>query len=266
MRPEPAPSGPDETLLDILVGRLAGAGVPARKVWLPPLDTPPTLDQLLPALKETELGLRPIDWDPAPSLAAPVGIIDRPFDQRRDPHWIDLSSAHFVVVGRPQSGKSTVLRTLISGLALTHTPEQAQFYCLDFGGGTLTGLSDLPHVGSVATRLEPERLRRTIAEVNALLTSREQLFNQYRIDSMATYRRLVAAGSVPRDGFGDLFLVVDGWGTVRTEFEALEAAITQIAGRGPRLRRARRALDPAVDGDAPGPARPDQQPARASTR
>ncbi len=232
VRPGPEPSGPSETLLDILVGRLAGAGVPARKVWLPPLDTPPTLDQLLPTLKETELGLRPIDWDPAPSLAGPVGIIDRPFDQRRDPHWIDLSSSHFVVVGRPQSGKSTVLRTLISGLALTHTPEQAQFYCLDFGGGTLTGLSDLPHVGSVATRLEPERLRRTIAEVNALLTSREQLFNQYRIDSMATYRRLVASGSVPRDGFGDLFLVVDGWGTVRTEFEALEAAITQIAGRG----------------------------------
>lgn len=230
--PEPEPTGPSETLLDIIVGRLTGAGVPARRVWLPPLADPPTIDELLPPLKETELGLRPVDWDPAPTLSAPIGLIDRPFDQRRDPHWIDLSSSHFVVVGRPQSGKSTTLRALIAGLALTHSPEQAQFYCLDFGGGTLTGLADLPHVGSVATRLEPERLRRTIAEINALLTAREELFNQYRIDSMATYRRMVAQGTVPRDGFGDVFLIVDGWGTVRTDHEELETAITQIAARG----------------------------------
>lgn len=224
--------GPEETMLDILVGRLDNAGVPARKVWLPPLDVPPTLGELLPPLRETELGLRPVDSDQTPTLSAPIGLSDRPFDQRRDPHWLNLASSHFVVVGRPQSGKSTVLRTLITGLALTHTPEQAQFYCIDFGGGTLTGLADLPHVGSVATRLEPERLRRTIAEVNTLLDEREELFTRHRIDSMVSYRRAVASGRLPRDGFGDLFLVIDGWGTIRSDYEPMEAAVTQIAARG----------------------------------
>src|SRR5437870_9705645 len=47
-------------------------------------------------------------------LSVPIGIVDRPFDQRRDPFWVNLASSHFVVVGRPQSGKSTVLRTLIT--------------------------------------------------------------------------------------------------------------------------------------------------------
>ncbi|MDT4960818.1 MAG: segregation ATPase FtsK/SpoIIIE, family [Pseudonocardiales bacterium] len=226
------PARPGETMLDVLVARLAGAGVPARKVWLPPLDTPPTLDQLLPPLVETDVGLRPVEWAGTPSLAAPIGLIDRPFDQRRDPHWLNLASSHFVVTGRPQSGKSTLLRSLIMSMALTHTPEQVQFYCLDFGGGTLTGLADLPHVGSVATRMEPDRLRRTVAEINALLANREQLFTQHRIDSMSSYRRKIASGTVPLDGFGDVFLVVDGWGSVRADHEAMETAITQIAARG----------------------------------
>ncbi len=230
--PEPEPSGPAETLMDIIVDRLKGRGAPARQVWLPPLEVPPTLDELLPRLTDTERGLRPADWDGVPVLTFPIGLVDKPFEQRRDPMWLDLATAHFLVAGGPQSGKSTVLRTLISSLSLTHTPEQVQFYCLDFGGGTLTGLTDLPHVGSVATRLEPDRLRRTIAEITTLLDHREQIFTQHRVDSMASYRRLLAAGTVPRDGFGDVFLVVDGWGTIKSDYEALDQQITQIAARG----------------------------------
>jgi S-DNA-T family DNA segregation ATPase FtsK/SpoIIIE len=230
--PAPEPTGPSETLMDIIVDRLKGRGAPARQVWLPPLEVPSTLDELLPRLTETANGLRPADWEGVPVLTLPIGLVDKPFEQRRDPMWLDLATSHFLVAGGPQSGKSTVLRTLIASLALTHTPEQVQFYCLDFGGGTLTGLADLPHVGSVATRLEPDRLRRTIAEISTLLDHREQVFTQHRVDSMASYRRMLAAGTVPRDGFGDVFLVVDGWGTIRSDYEALDQQITQTAARG----------------------------------
>ena len=230
--PAPEPTGPSETLMDIIVDRLKGRGAPARQVWLPPLEVPSTLDELLPQLTETANGLRPADWEGVPVLTFPIGLVDKPFEQRRDPMWLDLATSHFLVAGGPQSGKSTVMRTLIASQALTHTPEQVQFYCLDFGGGTLTGLADLPHVGSVATRLEPDRLRRTIAEISTLLDHREQVFTQHRVDSMASYRRLLGAGNVPRDGFGDVFLVVDGWGTIRSDYEALDQQITQIAARG----------------------------------
>ena len=49
---------------------------------------------------------------------------------------------------------------------------------------------------------------------------------------MATYRRRRASGDIADDAFGDVFLVVDGWGTVRQEYEDLEQSITQIAARG----------------------------------
>jgi S-DNA-T family DNA segregation ATPase FtsK/SpoIIIE len=41
------------------------------------------------------------------------------------------------IVGNPQRGKATAARTLITGLALTHTPTEMQIYGLDFAGGSL---------------------------------------------------------------------------------------------------------------------------------
>ncbi|MGP3932354.1 type VII secretion protein EccCa [Nonomuraea sp. KM88] len=224
-----------ETLLDIVVDRLAGHGPPAHRIWLPPLDEPPTLAHLLPPLSITpELGLTTPGWPGRGRLQAVVGIIDRPFEQRRDPYWLDLSGAagHVGVAGGPQSGKSTALRTLIASMALTHTPAEVQFYCLDFGGGVLATLEGLPHVGGVASRLDGERVRRTVAEIVSVLQQREREFTAKGIDSMATYRRRLAEGSVQPDGWGDIFLVVDGWLTIRQDFEALEPMITDLAARG----------------------------------
>ncbi|NUS09503.1 MAG: type VII secretion protein EccCa [Nonomuraea sp.] len=239
--PEEAAAAQEESnkaqrsLLDIVVGRLVGQGPPAHRIWLPPLAEPPTLAHLLPPLSVTpELGLSTAGWPGRGRLQAVVGIVDRPFEQRRDPYWLDLSGAagHVGVAGGPQSGKSTILRTLITSMALTHTPREVQFYCLDFGGGALSTLEGLPHVGGVASRLDADRVRRTVAEIASVLRDREREFTENGVDSMATYRRRVADGSLQGDGWGDIFLVVDGWLTIRQDFEALEPVITDLAARG----------------------------------
>jgi S-DNA-T family DNA segregation ATPase FtsK/SpoIIIE len=134
--------GRQDSLLDIVVGRLAGQGPAAHRIWLPPLKEPSSLDQLLPPVEATpEHGLTAAGTGPERPgrLHAVAGIVDSPFDQQREPYWLDLSGAagNVAIVGAPQTGRSTLLRTLITSLALTHTPREVQFYCLDFGGGTL---------------------------------------------------------------------------------------------------------------------------------
>jgi len=55
------------------------------------------------------------------------------------------------------SGKSELLRTLVLGLAATHSSEQLNMVLIDFkGGATFLGLSELPHVAAVITNLADE--------------------------------------------------------------------------------------------------------------
>jgi S-DNA-T family DNA segregation ATPase FtsK/SpoIIIE len=227
--------GKQTSMMEVIVSRLWLHGVPAHQVWLPPLAEPPSLDQLVPALATDErFGLHPVGWTERGKLQAPIGVVDRPFEQRRDPMILNLDGAggNVVVVGGPRSGKTTLLRGLLSGLALTHSPWEVQFFCLDFGGGGLRGLEGLPHVSGVAARRDAESVRRTVAEVAAIVEERETRFATLGIDSIAAYRLRRANGESADDPFGDVFLLVDGWSTLRQEYEELEQSITNLAARG----------------------------------
>jgi DNA segregation ATPase FtsK/SpoIIIE, S-DNA-T family len=228
------PKSTEPSVLEVVVAKLRGQGPPAHAVWLPPLAAPPSLDELLPPLSVTEdRGLSPVDFPDNGRLTIPVGIVDKPYEQRRDPLRADLSGAagHAVVTGGPQSGKSTLLRTMLLSLALTHTPAEVQFFGIDCGGGTLAALDGLPHCGGVAGRGEPDTVRRILAEVSGLLAAREQRFRALGIDSMADFRARKQRGQLPDDPFGDVFLVIDSWHSFRQEFDVcdLETQVVNLA-------------------------------------
>lgn len=226
--------GEQPSLLDIAVQRMIGQGMPAHQVWLPPLDVPDTLDELMPDLVEDpDLGLVSPRWRNVPGLVVPLGTVDRPREQRRDTMTLNLTGAsgHVAVIGGPRSGKSTLLRTIVTGMSLVSTPLESQFFVLDFGGGTFAPLARFPHVAGVATRSEPDVVRRVIAEVQGVVDRREAYFRQNGIDSIETYRSRRAQGRAD-DGWGDVFLVVDGWSTLRAEFDDIEMELQQLAGRG----------------------------------
>jgi S-DNA-T family DNA segregation ATPase FtsK/SpoIIIE len=135
------------------------------------------------------------------------------------------------IAGAPQSGKSTLLRTLVLALALTHTPEEVQFYGLDFGGGGIMSLTGLPHVGSIASRMERDRVTRTVQEVLQVLERREAAFAEHGYDSMTSYMAAKARGEID-DPHGHVFLVIDGWFTMKQDFADLDTNLGELAARG----------------------------------
>jgi S-DNA-T family DNA segregation ATPase FtsK/SpoIIIE len=215
----------DRSILDVTVARLVAAGAPAtRPVWLDPL----------PAALPLDLVQDPQARGGPESVSATLGLVDDPGGQRQFPLEWDFTGAggNLMVIGAPQSGKSTLLRTMICSMALRYPPGEVAFYCVDYGGGGLVPLADLPVVAGVATRLEPERVGRTVSEVATAVNRREQLFREHGLASPAELRAARAAGRVPAEVPGAVFLVIDGWAMFREEFDLREDRIGEIAARG----------------------------------
>ncbi|WP_432174114.1 type VII secretion protein EccCa [Streptomyces sp. Tue6028] len=220
------------TVMSVMVGQLATAGTPVRRIWLPPLPDAVTLDTAAGPLEADPEGLRLVHRNGA--MRVPLGTLDDPAKQWQQPWLLDLTVAggHTAVIGGPQSGKTTLLRTLAVSLALTHTPYDVAVYGLDLVGGGLSALSGLPHVGGIAGRADHERAARTVAEVRTMLAEREEVFRAYGIDSVDQLRHLRAQGKLPQLGSTDIVLLVDGFGALRDEFAELDDAVADLLKRG----------------------------------
>ena len=237
--PVATPGGDLPSEMAVAVERVRSSGAsPVHQVWLPPLPSELSLDRLLPPLgRHPRRGLQSLGWPHLGQARVPVGLLDEPLTQSQRPFVLDFTgwAGHLIVVGAPRTGKSTFLRTLALALVATHTPDEARIYAVDYGGGTLASLADAPHVGDVAGRLDPEKVRRTVAEVQSLVEEREVRLRELGIDAPEALRRRRAEGSLPPELGSDVFLLVDGWGAVREELEDLEAPLREIATRGLRV-------------------------------
>ncbi|GGQ65081.1 type VII secretion protein EccCa [Streptomyces pilosus] len=220
------------TVLSLMVGRLAGAAPAVRRVWLPPLPDAVALDTAAGPVRVSEDGLHLARA--TGGMRVPLGVLDDPARQWQGQWVLDLttSGGHAAVIGGPQSGKTTLLRTLVLSLAVTHTPRDVAVYGLDLVGGGLSALAALPHVGGIAGRADRERAARTVAEVRTMLAEREDLFREHGIDSVDQLRRLRAQGRLPQLGSTDVVLVVDGFGALRDDFADLDEPVADLLKRG----------------------------------
>ncbi|MGH2783254.1 MAG: FtsK/SpoIIIE domain-containing protein, partial [Thermoleophilaceae bacterium] len=219
--------GPSD--LDVLVDRMVAAhgGGPVHQVWVAPLPH---------SIEADQLERRPAWWERGRAdgrVSATVGLLDLPAEQRTTPLALEFAGAagHLAIVGAPQTGKSTFLKTLVTGLAREHSPDEARLYCIDLGGGTLAELERAPHVGGVATKLDRERVRQTVRHVQGLLEERELAFRRLGLASMADARARRARGELEEE-LPDVFLVVDNWAALKRDFEGLDQEVEQVANGG----------------------------------
>jgi S-DNA-T family DNA segregation ATPase FtsK/SpoIIIE len=215
------------TLFTKIVERLQTADFPPPyRMWLPPLEVT-TLDEADPSLQHWAAPANTA----LPQLRVPMGLFDDPV-KHAQPLWtVDATDQNVLIIGGAQTGKSTAVKTLACSLALHNTPEQVQMYLVDYAGGGLQPLEELPHVGGVATRAEPDAINRILSQVRTLLADRARLFREHKIATMTDYRRLRTNPDSPllqQDPYGDVFVMIDGWDAAVAEGQVLQY-------RGPEL-------------------------------
>ncbi len=144
-----------------------------------------------------------------------LGVSDLPEQQLQLPVYFNPDvDGHLVVYGTGGSGKSTVLRTVATAAAITPRGGPVEVYGLDFGGGSLRMLQDLPHVGSIIHGDDSERVIRLMRQLKQELEARGPRFAEANASSIVDYRQLANRPNERR-----ILLLIDGFQNFRQDYE-----------------------------------------------
>jgi len=113
---------------------------------------------------------------PADKNTAPIGFFDIPSQCLQTTFSIDFNEngGNLWIVGAPGSGKTEAILSLALSLCMTHTPEEMQFYVIEFGSGSLSKLEAFPHCGAVIRQNDAERINRLINYLKGELSGRSE--------------------------------------------------------------------------------------------
>ena len=157
------------------------------------------------------------------SMRPLIGLVDNPYLASQKPLMINFPNGHAVVFGSSGRGKTTFVRTIITSLVLTHSPDDLHIYILDFGGRALNIFLDLPHVGAIITSEEEERVMRLLRKVNDIIEYRQVLFSEERVNNLETHNNNYPDKKLPA-----ILVVIDNFAELREYYEDLMGPVISL--------------------------------------
>lgn len=101
------------------------------------------------------------------------------------------TSQHVMIAGKTGSGKSTFMHILVTNLALHYSPDEVEFYLIDFKKGVefKTYASHLlPHARVIAIESDREFGLSVLQRLDAILKERGDLFRDRGVQDIASFR------------------------------------------------------------------------------
>jgi energy-coupling factor transporter ATP-binding protein EcfA2 len=127
------------------------------------------------------------------------------------------TSQHLLVCGKTGSGKSTFLHALVTNAALTYSPQEVEFYLVDFKKGVefkTYATHHLPHARVIAIESEREFGLSVLERLDGELRRRGDLFRTAGVQDVPGFRAARPDEPMPRvllvvDEFQELFVEDD---------------------------------------------------------
>jgi hypothetical protein len=143
---------------------------------------------------------------------------------------------HGLVAGKTGSGKSTLFHVLITNTALWCSPDQVEFYLVDFKKGVefkCYANRRLPHARVVAIESDREFGLSVLQRVDDELRRRGDLFRSADVQDLASFRKAVPNPPLPRQ-----LLIIDEFQEFFTEEDRTSQAAAVLLDRIVRQGRA----------------------------
>jgi len=110
-----------------------------------------------------------------------IGEYDDPSNQHQDIIKLDISN-NVVIYGNAESGKETLVSTMIYDLITTYTTQDVQLYIFDFGSEALKIFRNAAHVGDVVFLNDSEKITRFFSLIQQEITQRKKVLSNYNGD------------------------------------------------------------------------------------
>ena len=146
------------------------------------------------------------------------------------------TSQHCLIAGKTGSGKSTLMHAMITSLALQYSPNEIQFYLIDFKKGVEFKLYDhykLPHARVIAIESEREFGLSVMEQLDRELKRRGDLFRELSVQNVAGFRETAHPDPMPR-----ILLIIDEFQEIFVEDDKIAQDASLILDRLVRQGRA----------------------------
>jgi DNA segregation ATPase FtsK/SpoIIIE, S-DNA-T family len=143
---------------------------------------------------------------------------------------------HALLAGKTGSGKSTLLHIIITNLALSCSPDEVEFYLIDFKKGVefkCYADAKLPHAKVIAIESDREFALSVLQRIDEELRRRGELFRKAGAQDLAGYKRAGGGEPMPRS-----MLIIDEFQEYFTEDDAVAQGAALLLDRIVRQGRA----------------------------
>ncbi|WP_443661497.1 type VII secretion protein EssC [Clostridium sp.] len=159
-------------------------------------------------------------------IMATVGIYDDPEQQLQTELNINLSNSNTFIIGSSQSGKTTMLQTMIYSIMDNYTPLEVNIYVIDCGNMAMKVFENSNHIGGIVLPAEEERISNLFRMLHNEIDIRKTFFSNNSVGTFEAYKEA---------GFKNLpqiLLIIDNISAFREYYPLYDDELLNLSREG----------------------------------